>query len=165
MIWVIAGINALAVAVAPSIGLAQEYSGIAEVEKKNILSTNPILDIFAWFNVEYERKIGPTGTVGLAGSVIAPNEEDIQYISVFYRFYPQERALSGFFVGGRIIVGNFEGNKGYGFGIDIAYSWLLGKNKGFSISLGIGAARLFDEDLDESVTFPTLRLVNIGFAF
>jgi hypothetical protein len=170
LILAMAGLIAVPVASAPSVGMAEKDGGTANVEKTNILSTNPILDMFTWWNLEYERRIGPTGTVGLAGSFIDfEDDENYRSISAFYRFYPQERALSGFFFGGRLGVYNVEdGNDSetaYGFGIDIAYSWLLGKHEGFSISLGIGAVRLFGGDLDESTTLPTVRLVNIGVAF
>ncbi|MCZ6766771.1 MAG: DUF3575 domain-containing protein [bacterium] len=169
LILAIAGLIALSVAIAPSVGMAEEDDGIANVEKNNVLSTNPILDMFTWWNLEYERKIGPTGTIGVAGSFIDLEDDSFKSINAFYRFYPQERALSGFFFGGRIGVYNVEDRNdsetAYGFGIDIAYSWLLGKQKGFSISLGIGAVRLFGGDLDVATTLPTVRLVNIGWAF
>ena len=142
-IFAVAGLVALFMAVAPSVGMAEEEGVTDDVEKNNVVSTNPILDMFTWWNLEYERKIASTGTVGLAGSFIDfEDDESFKSINAFYRFYPQERALSGFFFGARIGVYNVEdGNDSetaYGFGIDIAYSWLLGKRKGFSISLGIG---------------------------
>ena len=34
------------------------------VPHDNALSANPLLLLFEWANVEYERKISPTGTVG-----------------------------------------------------------------------------------------------------
>jgi hypothetical protein len=48
----------------------------------------------------------------------------------------------------------------------VGYNWLLGANRNFYIGMGIGAIRLFGGDLgDSSETIPTLRLLNIGWAF
>ncbi len=42
----------------------------------------------------------------------------------------------------------------------------MGERENVSVALGVGATRLFGGDLDDvSVTVPTLRLVNIGWAF
>jgi hypothetical protein len=53
----------------------------------------------------------------------------------------------------------------FGFGFDVGYSWLLGAERKFYIGLGIGATRLFGGDIDESVTLPSIRLLNVGIAF
>ncbi|UCH85240.1 MAG: DUF3575 domain-containing protein [Candidatus Latescibacterota bacterium] len=170
MMWLIAGLIVLTLGIVPTNGMAEEESEITEVVNKNVLSTNPILDLFTWFNIEYERRIKPNGTIGLAASFIdLEGDEEFMSVNAFYRFYPQDRAPSGFFFGGRFGVYNVEdGNdseSAFGFGIDIAYSWLLGKRRNFAVSLGIGAIRLFGGDLDTATTLPTLRLINIGFAF
>lgn len=53
-----------------------------------------------------------------------------------------------------------------GFGFDIGYSWLLGKERLFAISLGAGATRLFGGSLDGvSLTVPAIRPLNLGGAF
>ena len=142
------------------------------VPHDNVLSANPILLLFEWANVEYERKISPTGTVGVGGSWISLDEGYEEYRSVngFYRYYPQGAALTGFFIGGRIgyyRVSDYDDDfNAFGVGIDIGYSWLLGQSQSFYVGLGIGANRLFSGDLhDDSATLPTIRLVNIGFAF
>ena len=76
----------------------------------------------------------------------------------------------GFYRGGRLGVhrGTVHKDEGhtFGLGIDIGYAWLLGANQNFYIGLGIGATRFFGGDLKEDrVVLPSIRLLNIGFAF
>ena len=89
---------------------------------------------------------------------------------MFFRYYPQGAALTGFYVGGRTGYHRAsdydDSGSAFGLGIDIGYSWLLGESRSFYVGLGLGASRLFGNDLaDGSVTIPTLKLVNIGIAF
>lgn len=153
-----------------------------DAERKLVISTNPILAMFTWWNGELELKVASNSTIGVAGSYITfggdEEDEEEKFISAaaFYRFYPQGDALAGFFFGGRFGYYNVEGwdeedqerksGDFYGFGIDIGYSWLLGESRRFNLSLGIGAVRLFGGDLEDvALTLPTIRLVNIGVAF
>lgn len=153
-----------------------------KVERKVVVSTNPILDMFTWWNGEVEVKIASHSTVGVAGSYISiggddDNEkEEFKSFAGFYRYYPQGDAFAGFFFGARFGIyyvdawdedeqergtGNF-----YGFGIDIGYGWLLGESRRFNVSLGVGAVRLFGGDLEDvALTLPTIRLINVGVAF
>ena len=149
---------------------------------RHCISTNPILDMFTWWNVEYAFRLNDKSTIGIAGSYMSFNDEetgDDKYMSgnLFYRFYPQADALAGFFFGARFGLyhvevdvsedtGEPDEGTAYGFGIDIGYDWLLGEGRNFYISLGIGAVRLFGGDMDDTAgTLPTIRLVNIGVAF
>lgn len=51
-------------------------------------------------------------------------------------------------------------------GVDVGYSWLMGSKRNFYIGIGIGATRLFGGDIEDgSATIPSLRLLNVGFAF
>jgi hypothetical protein len=89
---------------------------------------------------------------------------------VLFRFYPQGAALSGLFVGGRAgvhrVSDDDESAIAFGTGFELGYNWLLGADRDFDISIGIGATRLFGADLEgDSVTIPQRRLVNIGYAF
>ena len=180
----------------PAVGTAQ-----GEGSTKFVINTNPIIDMFSWYNVELEFKVSETGTMGLSGSYFTFEETATDYytgaelkadntysnVYGFYRYYPTA-ALKGFFFGGRAganivsanayvqssTTGLYAWDKAdatfFGVGIDIGYSWLLGKNENFYVSLGIGAIRLFGGDLDEDVydvtlTLPTIRLINVGVAF
>lgn len=168
LMWLGAGLVVVASTAISTAAMAEEHGDVdvTEVTSKNVISTNPILDMFTWFNIEYERRIAANGTIGLTTSYLDyDDDEGFLGVSVFYRFYPQDRAPSGFFFGGRFGGYSEEKETAFGFGIDIAYSWLLGKPESFSVSLGIGALRLFGGSLDTAETVPTLRIINIGFAF
>ena len=154
---------------------AQQAGTKPPVPHDHVLSANPFLLLFEWANAEYEHKISPTGTVGLAGSWISLDEgdEDYRSLNAFYRYYPQGAALTGFYFGGHGGVHHVsdvdvddDDVTVFGLGIDVGYSWLLGANRNFYIGLGIGATRLFGGDLDDgSATIPTIRLLNLGWAF
>lgn len=157
---------------------AQESDETAKITRRHCFSTNPILDMFTWWNAEYAFRLNNKSTIGLAGSYISVDDGNEKYQSgnLFYRYYPQGDALTGFFFGARLGYNYIkavdddtdlrESGNAYSFGIDIGYDWLLGEGRNFYISLGIGAVRLFGGDLDDvAATLPTVRLVNIGVAF
>ncbi len=159
--------------VGPSAVEAQEAGTREPVPHDQVLSANPFLILFEWANLEFEQKVSSTGTVGVAGSWISFDEGDEEYRSLngFYRYYPQGAALTGFYFGGHLGLHHVseiddEDVTVFGLGIDVGYNWLLGANRNFYIGLGIGATRLFGGDLDDgSATIPTIRLLNIGWAF
>ncbi len=162
---------------APGPGYAAEEGAAAPPARLNVISTNPILDMFAWWNVEYERVIMPSGTIGATASYLTLDDDSYTSGNVFYRYYPAGIAPEGFFFGARFGMtgvkkeddeGISSTGSAFGFGIDIGYTWLIGRPKRFALSLGIGAVRYFGgdlEDLDVSATLPTIRLVNVGIAF
>lgn len=147
------------------------------VDHKQIVTANPIGIVFGWFNAEYERKINETTTWGVSASHLTFFDDDFTYsnVSALARYYPQGAALTGFFVGGKMGVHNVSDDSEFrddengtflGLGVDVGYNWLVGKEKKFVISVGMGATRLFGGDLDgASFTLPNIRVINIGFAF
>lgn len=160
-------------AASPLAGQAGQDGTRSPVPHSNLVSANPFLLLFGWFNAELEHRFRPTATFGIAGSALDLNDGDDEYanLAAFLRYYPQEAALSGFFFGGRVGVHRAESTSGAsasfpGLGLELGYTWLLGSDRHFAISIGAGANRLFGEDLaDFSATIPTLRLVNVGWAF
>jgi hypothetical protein len=188
---ILMGFTLVGLIVIMSIGvvMAQDEATSQPPERKSVLSTNPILDMFTWWNLEWEYKVAQTSTIGLAASYVKFEQDDEgeefseeRYMAgnFFYRYYPMGEALKGFFFGGRLGYYNVsakvrnpaagesdeEDGSFYGIGLDIGYSWLLGAPQRFSVSLGIGAVRLFGGDLDDvATTLPTIRLINIGVAF
>ena len=124
--------------------------------------------------------------IGIAASYSSfeDDEDDLdaaksKYLSgyLIYRYYPSAKAPSGFYFGSRLGMTSVEleyldgspteTGTAFGFGLDVGYTWLLGDNQNFAISVGVGATRLFGGDLeDDQVGFlPIIRLVNIGVAF
>jgi hypothetical protein len=152
---------------------------------KVLITTNPFLFLFNWYNIEFEVRVANHSTVGFAGSyVIFEADEDDElddketYMggSILYRYYAQGHAPNGFFLGGRLGVFNIEleeQNTGisskettFGFGVEVGYTWLLGDTQRFAISLGAGAIRYFGGDLEDAKAgLPIIRLVNVGFRF
>jgi hypothetical protein len=162
---------ALLALLAPATTAAQEGTR-APVTHQQVVSTNPFGLMFEWFNAEYERKATRSSTWGLSGSLFSLDGGDVDYANgaFFFRYYPQGAALTGFYVGGRAGIHRASADREsavfYGLGFEIGYNWLLGASRKFSVGIGVGATRLFGNDLDGvSLTIPTVRLVNIGVAF
>jgi hypothetical protein len=135
----------------------------------HVISGNPLLLLAEWFNGEYERKLKETLTVGISGGWLNLGEDTYSGVVGFLRYYPQEAAFTGFYLGGRGGPHNVdegeESHTALGIGVDVGYAWLLGPSQSFYVGLGIGATRLFG-DLGDAPTFiPSLRLINVGVAF
>ena len=157
------------------------------------LSLNPFGLMLEWFNVEYERKITSSATLG----VEAAHNTWMEYsnVELLARFYPQGEALKGFYLGAR--AGGFgievteyhyapptspRDPRSYppypivtthrqvfpGVGLEVGYNWLLGREQRVAIGLGFGLSRLLresDYDFYFPVTLPHPRIVNVGIAF
>ncbi len=172
-------------AATPSFSDAPSDSASAAVQRKVVIATDPILDMFQWYSAEVQIRIAQVLTTGVGGSYLSLDDDKDQFTSgnAFLRYYPQGYALEGFSLGARMgiyyvktedqdedaIIEEEEEATMYGFGIEIGYCWLLGAAKRVSISTGIGAVRLFGGDFEEEddvlKTLPTIRLVYVGIAF
>lgn len=160
-------------------------------QRKVVLSTNPILFIFTWYGLELEYAASMRTTIGVQGTYfqIDDQEEDGDPLDLVYedtytvgtafiRYYPTA-SFKGFFIGAKLGLYNIKHESGttkeegtaYGLGCDIGYAWLLGAEERISVSIGIGASRLFGGDLDDDdeddvlVVVPSVRLINVGIAF
>ncbi len=153
--------------------------------QSNVLSINPFGFLFEWYNAEYERAFSSTATwsVGVGHIDIGDTNDETKYTSadVRMRYYPSAEAPTKFSAGisfgysrvsdedpvdpNTAITEEFDA---LSIGIDLGYSWLLGRTRQFFIGTGIGAKRLFllgeDDDDDETFGYPTVRL-SIGYAF
>jgi hypothetical protein len=171
--WLV-GIFSLAVlmvGLAPVTAHAQEGTQ-TPVPHRQTVSTNPLGLMFEWFNAEYERKLSPRVTWGVSGAYLSVDSGEFDYTNgnVMFRFYPQGAALSGFFIGSRTgvyhVADDFDSAVFFGLGVEVGYNWLLGADRNFDISIGLGVNRLFGGELDgATLTLPSLRLVNIGYSF
>lgn len=156
--------------------------------KRTVISVQPLSAIFSVYAAELEHAISPTTTLGLGGTYWSPNfaGEDMTYSSadLKWRYYPQGRALEGFSFGMSagythikdkstdVVFGTGTYSEyttsGPTIGAAIEYNWLLGRERGFFIGLGLGAKRIFakSEDVSSEVKFsyPTAR-ISIGKAF
>lgn len=140
------------------------------VPHKQVVSVNPFGLVLRWWNVEYERKITPSSTLGVSGSVLGVDDVDFASVTGLWRYYPQGAALTGVFFGAR--AGVYHGSdvdgsgSAFGVGFEIGYTWLLGARRNVGLSLGAGLTRLVAGDSrDWPAALPTVRLLNIGIAF
>lgn len=169
----------LALLAAATPALAQ---GAAAPERTQILTTNPLILIGGFLNVEYERKVSDSMTIGAtAASFEGFFDESASYrnLTLVARYYPQEKGPEGFFFGGKAGIhhveedGIFDGLEEdadedatmVGLGFDLGYTWILGRSERFVVGLGGGATRLFGDELD-GATFTLMNVrINVGIAF
>ncbi len=154
---------------------AQAQEGVrGPVPHDHVISGSPLLLLAGWFNAEYERRVADNLTVGITGGWLDMDEYDDASVNGFLRFYPQNAAFTGFYLGGQAGVHNVGDNANdrgdshaaLGIGVDIGYSWLLGPGGSFYVGLGIGATHLFSRDLGKVPSvIPSIRLLNVGVAF
>lgn len=162
---------------------AQSDSTLVAVPYRQTLSANPLGLLFGYYNAEYERAVSNVASAGLAGSYLSIDDIEVFSVEAKARYYPQARVLSGFSVGGSLGFGQVSDKTDFGdggdfqddeesasaftLGVELDYNWLVGRDRRFFIGTGIGARRLFGGDVssDAPVVIPTIRLVNIGFAF
>ena len=173
--------------VTPSLSAEPPDSASGAIQRKVMIATDPILDMFQWYSAEFQLRVAQTLSTGIGGSYLSLDDENDTYASgnIFLRYYPQGETFVGWFLGTRVGIYNVSAEAEdidgvdetveeeeatmYGFGIEIGYYWLLGATKRVSISSGIGAVRLFGGDFEEEddvlKTLPTIRLVYVGIAF
>lgn len=136
---------------------------------RQAVSTNPLFDVAGFWNVDYSRRLNAVTTLGVTATTV--EKADIRYtpLNATIRFYPQGRALSGFFIGGKAgvhrVSSRDESGFAFGTGVDLGYDWLFGRNRNFQFGLGAGLTRLFGGDIDGAELYlPTFR-ANFGYAF
>jgi hypothetical protein len=153
--------------------------------QSNVLSINPFGFLFEWYNIEYEHAFRSTASwsIGAGHIDVGDDDDESTYTSVDarLRYYPSAEAPTKFSAGisfgysrvtdedrpdGVVVEEEFDA---LSIGLDLGYSWLLGRTRQFFIGTGIGAKRLFrlgdeNDDDDETYGYPTIRL-SIGFAF
>ncbi len=165
--WLILGAVAV-LSVGPSAASAQE----TPPPNGDVISANPFLLLFEWFNAEWEHRLAPNRTVGISGSHFSANDVSYTTSSLLLRVYPQERAPGGMFLGARA-GGHYiaeddsffdpDEDFAFGFGIEVGYTWIFGSEQDFVLSMGAGVTRLFTDVGDTFI--PNVRLVNVGWAF
>lgn len=158
--------------------------------KRQVLSIQPLSALLGVYAVEYERALGEGTSLAFGLNywddpfADEDSDDEFRYFSpeMKLRFYPSAEVLRKFSFGataGWTFVENRfdplgvsnEKDKASGLkiGVDLDYSWLLGKRDNFALSLGAGARRLFLKDrlydgADVAIAYPTLRIA-VGYAF
>ena len=154
----------------PLLARAQSEGTKVPVPNRHVVSANPFLLMAEYANVEIERKASGNTTFGGSVSAAAFDGASYRNFQAFYRYYPQNAALTGFFIGGRggvhRVSDHDASGHAFGLGFELGYGWLFGAKRNFAVSLGAGATRLFGGDLHgHSVFVPTVRLLNVGWSF
>ncbi len=155
-----------AVLVSPA-AVSAQGSTRTPVAYNQTISANPFGLMFKWWNVEYERKLSDSQTFGVSGSRFDLGNGELDRGTIFYRYYPQQAALTGTYLGAR--VGVMRGgaprssHSALSGGVEIGYSWLLGPRRNVGLSIGAGVDRIHAEEM--SFALPSIRLVNVGIAF
>jgi hypothetical protein len=174
-------------AAAPFTGpLAAQGSPAPEVPGR-IVSVNPFLPLFGYFQGEYESRLNRALTFAVAGSYTAWSNDRTLNLDVKVRWYGQERAPTGLGMAASLGVGRVDRDASIdcdyspvmpmcttrergaltvpAFAMEGQYQWLLGSRKNTAVSVGFGAKRYFasEGEMDGTVR-PTGRLT-IGYAF
>ena len=137
---------------------------------QNVMSTNPFGVVGGWYTLEYERRLNDRLALAFSGSYVSLDSDQDHYFSgnASRRCYPTGHALSGFYFGARTGVYDVEEGSTddlfVGVGFELGYTWLLGEEPAFQISLGAGASRIIGGSIDDPEVLPHIRLVNVGLA-
>ena len=146
---------------------------------ENVISANPFGILLEFFNAEYERAMTASSTWGLGGSYGEGEDENELGVTtestwvngdLFFRYYPSGRHFEGWNFGVKAGLTHqetdIESGTNFGIGFDANRSWLLGASNNFYVGLGFGLKRLFGDIPEDGIeVVPTLRIVNVGFAF
>lgn len=150
------------------VAVALHAAPLEAQQYRQVISANPFGLLLEFFNAEYERVAGESATIGVGGSFLDRDGADYVNADVFYRFYPNAEPLEGWAFGVKSGVTSVSDEGTYfGLGFDVNHSWLMGKRDNFYVGVGFGLKRLFgaDENAVDLQYVPTLRIVNVGFAF
>ena len=146
-----------------------------------VISIQPLSAMLTVYAGEAELAMSRSATVGVGGTSVGNLFDDgFHYLSgdLKLRFYPEGRPFQGFSFGGSVGIthvstsdntnGGSASASGPSIGVMLDYNWLLGEQKSFFISTGLGAKTLFisDKTISETATlhYPTMR-ISVGWAF
>ena len=143
----------------------------------NTINGNPVLYLFEWFNVEYQRIPNTSASFGFTGEYFGGNDSDSMWsLMGSLRYYPQEMAPEGFFLGGRFGAlsqryyawetgpEEYAWDTNPAISLEVGYDWLLGSGKDFYLSFGGGVTRVLGDTRGEEF-WPIIRIANVGWAF
>jgi len=151
-----------------SLAAQSQETALPRPAHQQVISANPFGLLLEFFNAEYERVVTGSSTAGIGGSMISLDDDNYINADLFWRYYPQGTPLEGWTFGTKAGITNVpDSGTFFGAGFDANRSWLLGANDNFYVGTGFGLKRLFGANQETfDVRFvPTIRLVNIGFAF
>jgi hypothetical protein len=120
-------------------------------------SVKPLNAIFGAYSGEYERALSGSNTLGILGSTFGIG--DVRYVAIDgkYRHYFSGTAFQGFSLAGTggmvaLNIDCYESDgsactderfTGAAAGVELGYTFLLGTNRNWTLSLDAGAQRIF----------------------
>ncbi len=131
---------------------------------QQVVSANPFGVLFSLFNAEIERRVSPSATGGVGGSMFVSESDDYVNVDAFYRYYPSGRPFDGWAFGVKAGATTVDSDTFFGYGVDINWSRLMGRDDKFYMGWGFGVKRLVGA-VEYTRFIPTIRIVNIGVAF
>lgn len=154
---------------------------------RTLVTANPFGLLLDFYNVEVERALSEVSSISLAGERSTVDENDVTAVDVRYRYYPQGRVFSGLALGASLGYGRFSeqyedetfypGSEldhqedrrmtGPTLGLELDYSWLVGRDRRLYVGLGIGARRLLSggNDNGDPTLVPGGRYFAVGYTF
>jgi hypothetical protein len=168
--------------------LREQTRAVRPESPKYIISVNPFLPLFGYFQGEFEKRLNANVSFAIAGSHVEWDDDRYTNLDAKLRLYPQERALQGLGLAASLGVANvrrtaFENcvvpidgvcdvtttvrNTGAPtFAVEGQYQWLLGSKRATAVTTGFGVKRYFvsRENFGGDRVRPTIKLA-IGYAF
>lgn len=165
---------------------AQDEPAAAPVHR-TLFTGNPFGLLLDFYNVEVERALSDVASISLAGERSTVDDDDVTAADVRFRYYPQGRVFSGLALGASLGYGRFSEQyqddefypaaerdvrddrrmTGPTLGLELDYSWLVGRDRRLYVGLGIGARRLLSggNDNGDPTLVPGGRYFAVGYTF
>ncbi len=166
--------------------LREQTRALSTRTPTHIISVNPFLPLFGYFQAEYEQRVAPQASIAVSGSHTRL-EHLYTSVDVKLRLYPQERPLEKLGISAGLGYGRVQRQEfvtcdpsappscndlnaavsAPTFAVEAQYQWLLGARRYTAVAIGGGAKRFYlseERAIGLSRVTPTLRLT-IGYAF
>lgn len=163
--------------------------------RRNLITANPIAILADYYNAEFERALTDVASVALAGERSTVEDTDLTALDLRFRYYPQAQMFSGLALGGSLGYASYTEDEGFStntpngpmydvreversgptLGLQVDYSWLLGRDRRLYLGIGFGLRRLLtggessrddgNNDNDGPTLIPGGRYFGIGYTF
>ena len=148
---------------------------------RTLVTVNPLGLLTDYYNVEVERALSNVASLSLAFERSTADDDNTTAGDLRFRYYPQARVFSGLALGASLGYGRFNEDADDGesdpedddnrmsgptLGLEVDYSWLVGRDRRLYVGLGFGARRLLSGGNDDDpVLLPGARYFGIGYTF
>lgn len=183
---VVALLAAATVSAAASLPLAAQAAPAAELPGR-IVSVNPFLPLFGFFQGEFESRVNKALTFAVASSYTEWNNDRTLNLDAKVRWYGQERAPNGLGMAASLGVGRVDRDASVtcdyapvmplcttrdrgaltvpAFAVEGQYQWLLGSRRNTAVSVGFGVKRYFASETEMDGNVRPMGRLTIGYAF